>query len=181
VKQKYKLYAALHEDIAEGFVWLEEKQPRARCIVKITNRKNGRSVFCEALQIERNFETLYNKGKTNPKYKIEVANAKQDDSSVSPMVISHWYRAKLSPDEPLKTQCEYCLEIKAFHRLPYRWWGMLRACMHHPQVVVRVGVWLGLISLILGVVSLFVAFDGVHFLCSQWGRFCWWVRHFCTT
>ena len=34
--RKYKLHAALREDMAEGFVWLEENQPAARCIVKIT-------------------------------------------------------------------------------------------------------------------------------------------------
>ena len=60
--RKYKLYAALHEDMAEGFVWLEEKQPTARCIVKITYSQNrpSRSVFCEALQIEPNFLRRYN-------------------------------------------------------------------------------------------------------------------------
>jgi hypothetical protein len=99
------------------------------CIVKITYRKNGRSVFCEALQIERNFEKRYDRDKTTDKYKI--TEHKKDDSSASPMVMSHWYRAKLSPNEPLKTQCEYCLEIKAFHFLHNRWWGMLKTCTDH--------------------------------------------------
>ena len=78
------------------------------------------------------------------------------------MVMNHWYRARLSPKEPLKTQGEYFLEIKAFDRLYNRWFGRLRACTGHPQVLVRVGVWLGIISvgvslfsLIISVLSLF--------------------------
>ena len=170
--QNYKLYAALHEDIAEGFVWFEEKQSSARCIVKITYSQNGRrrSVFCEALQIERNFLRRYNKDKV-PKFTIEI---NKGGSFASPMVMSHWYRARLSPKEPLTTQVEYCFEIVAFDRLYNRWYGKLRACMHHPQVVVRVGVWLGVISVILGVLSLFL---GV-----EWARFWLWIRQvFCTT
>ena len=179
---RYKLYAALHEDIAEGFVWFEEKQPGARCIVKITYRKNGRrrSVFCEALRIERNFKKRYNKDKTNPKFKIPE-HREEGDGSSSPMVMNHWYRAQLSPKDPLETQQEYCFEIEPCDRWYNRCYGKLRACMHHPQVVVRVGVWLGVISVLLGVVSLFLGFDGVRCLFSQWGRFLWWVRHSRTT
>jgi hypothetical protein len=55
--KSYKLYAALHEDIAEGFVWLKYESLPARSIVKIAYSNNGRrrSVFCEALQFEKNF------------------------------------------------------------------------------------------------------------------------------
>lgn len=157
--RKYKLYAALHADIAEGSVWLEEKQPAARCIVRITYSKNGhrRSVFCEALQIEKNFLNLYNREPS--RFKIETKeHEKEGENGASPMVMNHWYRARLSPKEPLKTQEEHCLEITPFDRLlsyHNRWYGKLRACMGHPQAVVRVAVWLALLSVVLGGLSFF--------------------------
>jgi hypothetical protein len=67
--------------------------------------------------------------------------------------MSHWYRSKLgTPKEPLKTQTEHPLNIKAFDR----WYefGTLRACWGHPQVIVRVAVKLAALSVLLGIVSL---------------------------
>ena len=81
-----KIYAALHEDIAEGFVWLKQEGLTARCIVKIINKDNKRRVYCEALQFEKNFLNLYNR---NGRKKIEVA-----DQTTS-IVMNHWYRSRL--------------------------------------------------------------------------------------
>ena len=150
----YKLYAALHENIAEGFVWFKCDGLPARCIVKITYNDNGcrRSIFCEALKFERNFLRLYNRRHCNqqPQYRIEGY-----ESIASSMVMSYWYRARLGPGgKPLETQATYTFEIEPFDRWCNRWWGKLRACTGHPQVVVRVGVWLGIISVWLGALGL---------------------------
>jgi hypothetical protein len=55
------------------------------------------------------------------------------------MVMSSWYRFRLGG---LQTQREYALNIEACDRWPHTWYGKIRACTGHPQVVVRVGVWL---------------------------------------
>ncbi|HEY1205180.1 MAG: hypothetical protein ABSH46_18680 [Bryobacteraceae bacterium] len=147
--KQYKLYAALHEDIAQGFVWLKYPDLPARCIVKLTYNSNGhrRAVFCEALQFDKNFLRRYNEQLR--------CTIKDDESSLaSSMVINHWYRARLGrPGAPLETKREYPLEVKAYDRWYNTWYGKLRACMGHPQIVVRVAVCMALLSAALGSLS----------------------------
>jgi len=146
VTKSYKLYAALHEDIAEGFVWLKQAGLPARSVVKIvrSGSDKSQSVFCEALQLEKNFLTRYN---NEHRCKISA----DDGSSV--LVISHWYRTKLGkPGVPLETKNDYQLEITSANSLR----GRICACMQHPQLAVRVATRLGLIGFVLGVLSLFL-------------------------
>ena len=56
------------------------------------------------------------------------------------------YRPRLGA---LQTQREYALEVTEAES----WYGKIRACVHHPQIVVRVAVWLGLISVALGAIG----------------------------
>lgn len=127
-----KIFAALENDVGQGYVWLKKAGLPPRCIVKITNPIAKRSVFCEALQFETNFLKKYNQ---SPRFSISSL-----DSSI---VMSGWYRARLGG---LETQKDYPLEITTGHTS----WGKLRACLHHPQIVVRVAAWLGLLSVALG-------------------------------
>lgn len=130
-----KIYASLADDISEGFVWLERTEFPSRCIVKIANRENGRSAYCEALQIDDNYLRNYNQA---PRITI--------DTPKSSVVINSWYRARLGD---IGTSREYDLEIATANW----WWGKLRACMQHPQIVVRVAAWLGLIGVVLGILG----------------------------
>jgi hypothetical protein len=130
-----KIYACLDDDISEGFVWLKRSGLASRSVVKITNPEGGRSVFCEALQLEDNFLGEYNQ---SPRLKIE--------SPESSIIMSAWYRARLGN---LETQRDYNLEIRAANG----WWGKLRSCIQHPQIIIRVAVWLGVVSVGLGVVG----------------------------
>ena len=57
--------------------------------------------------------------------------------------MSTWYRVRLGG---LETQREYALDIVEANS----WCGKIRACVHHPQIVVRVAVWLGIVSVALG-------------------------------
>jgi hypothetical protein len=52
------LFAALHEDSQQGWVWLQDSSFPARSIIKITNQLNKKAVYCEALQFENNFLTI---------------------------------------------------------------------------------------------------------------------------
>ena len=131
-----KIYASSMDDLAEGIVWLQRSGLPPRCVVKITNGEAGASVFCEALQIEKNFLDTYNQ---SPRFRI--------DEPESAIVMSAWFRARLGG---LETQKSYLLTIDPANNAS----GKLRACFHHPQVVVRVAAWLGVISVGLGVVGL---------------------------
>jgi hypothetical protein len=141
-----KLFAALREDTQQGWVWLQDASLPARSVVKITNPENGKTVYCEALQIENNFLSAYNQ---SPRISITEPEAS--------LVISGWYRAGLGD---LSTQADVPLKIKPSNC----WWGKFKACTDHPQIIVRVAVWLGAIGLILGIVGLVL---GVLSLCPR--------------
>lgn len=109
---------------------------------EIKNLANGKVVYCEALQIDKNFLSAYNQPP-----RINISN------SDSPLVINGWYRNKLGF---LTTQSEVLLEIKPSNC----WWGKFMACIF----VVRVATWLGAVGLFLGVVGLVL---GVLSLCPK--------------
>ena len=134
---KLKVYAALSEDINNGWVWLPQNVVAARNVVKIFYPTTGKTLFCEALSIGFNFKKRYNE---QAKYKIKDPN--------SAIIINEWYRHKLGI---LKTQEIENLEISPFDN----WWGKLRAALHHPQTAVRLATTLGIISVALGIVALF--------------------------
>ena len=141
-----KIYASLMNDLAEGIVWLQRADLPPRCVVKITHPEAGVIVFCEALQIEKNFLDTYNR---SPRFSI--------DEPRSAIVMSAWFRARLGG---LETQKSYPLKIEAANNR----YGKLRACFDHPQVVVRVAAWLGVISVALGAVGVLL---GVLSVCPK--------------
>jgi hypothetical protein len=128
----YRIYASLDDHIGEGFVWLQRSDLPSRCVVKITYPESKRSVFCEALQLEQNFLRRDNQ---EPRFTIT--------DPTSSIVMSTWYRVRLGG---LETQRDYPLDVVAADS----WCGKIRACVHHPQIVVRVAVWLGILSIVLG-------------------------------
>ena len=130
-----KLFAALREDAQQGWVWLRDPSLSPRSIIKITNTENGKSVYCEALQIDSNFLSSYNQ---SPRI-----NIKDPQSAI---VVGAWYRAALGG---LDTQQDVSLKVRPCNSM----WGRFMACAHHPQTVVRVAAWLGVISVALGVLG----------------------------
>ncbi len=130
------LFAALHEDAQNGWVWLKNSSFPLRSVVIIKNPK-GKSVYCEVLQIDNNFLKKYN---NSPR--TFISEQKQENA----LVINGWYRAKLGN---LQTKSDIQLDINPCNCS----WGRFRACTHHPQIIVRVAAWLGLISVVLGIVG----------------------------
>ncbi|MGB4058540.1 MAG: hypothetical protein WBK77_10720 [Alphaproteobacteria bacterium] len=141
---KYKIHAALRSEIDAGHVWIDEKsfeslfKTQARPIIKVTNKNNHKSFVCEALQIDKNFLDDYNK-----KPRITI------NENENVMVLSKWYRDKLDKLGGVKTKQEYCLEIVSFNCFC----GRISSCLLHPMVAVRVGTWLGIISVVLGAIG----------------------------
>jgi len=130
-----KLFAALREDAQQGWVWLQDSSLPPRSVVKISDPENGKSIYCEALQIDENFLLSYNQGR-----RIPISHPK------STLVINDWYRTKLGG---LSTQTDVVLAVKPCNS----WKGHTMACIHHPQIIVRVAAWLGIISVILGLIG----------------------------
>lgn len=130
-----KIFASLREDSQQGWVWFKNDTKSFRSVIKIKNLENGKSIYCEALQIESNFLHIYNQPP-----RITISDPKNS------IVMNGWYRDKLG----LKTQVDIPLNIKDMDNP----WGKFKACTDHPQIVVRLATWLGVLGLILGILGL---------------------------
>ena len=133
---KKTIYAALNEDVHQGWMWLQHASLPLRAIVKVTAIDTGRSVHCECLQIDENFLKRYNQ---EPRIPIH--------SPSDALVVGEWYRAALGI-VGTRSSAEISLRVC---KTPL---GQIVACIQHPQVVVRVAAWLGAIGLLLGLAGL---------------------------
>jgi hypothetical protein len=140
---KYTVFAATPEDINSGWVWLGSPTLPSRIVVRITNKKAGKSVYCEALQIDDNFLNIYNVSGRIPICKPDEA-----------LVANAWYRKRLGPVE---TQSAYELEVEFVDNFR----GRLRSCLQHPQTVIRLATWLGIMSVGLGILGVVLGLIGV--------------------
>ena len=141
--KKYTVFAALREDSHQGWVWLMKPGLPPRGVVKISNLENGKSIYCETLQLESNFVGIYN---NSNRYRI-----KDQDSTI---ILNAWYRAGLGIDS---TQCEIPLLIESFN---CSWLAKLKTCIGHPQLVVRVATVLGGVSVVLGLFGFAISIYG---------------------
>jgi len=138
-----QIFAALREDSQQGWVWLQDRNLPARSIVRIKNTVNRKVIYCEALQIDDNFLNVYNEP-----HRVKIKNPQGS------IVINGWYRASLGG---LSTQTQAALNIRPCNSL----WGKFMACTYHPQTVVRIAAWLGLVSVLLGLVGLIISLASV--------------------
>ncbi|MDP2506957.1 hypothetical protein [Oceanobacter sp. 3_MG-2023] len=130
----YKVYVSLKSDMNEGWVWITHPEVPSRSIIEITNN-NKQKVFCEALQIDHNYRKEYKTGRTYPLTENEAV-----------ITLNSWYRNKLG----ITATNEYCnLTIKPANHL----FGKFRATIGHPQIIIRLATWLGIISVALGFIS----------------------------
>jgi hypothetical protein len=123
----------------ESWVWLKDPQLPPRAVVRIKSQSTGKSVHCEALQIDENFIAEYN---NSPRSFIRDSN--------DVIVLSQWYRARLGGIQPGEDH-----DLEVIHVGSAM--GQLRACLGHPQQVVRLATWLGLLSVALGAVGVVLA------------------------
>jgi len=135
---KYMIYPSMYEDIDAGWVWISSRPCKNRCVVRITNVSNGCRTFCEALEIDQGFLNRYNQ---SPRCTIQ--------NSGKSLVISEWYRNRLD----VQKGTEADLEVVAPKGLVAGRVARLLCCLQHPQTVVQISTWLGIISFILGVVG----------------------------
>jgi hypothetical protein len=136
----YIIRAAVSDETNEGWVWMSG-QP-SRTVVKITDPKTRRTVFCEVREFDNNFINTYNHA---PRISI--------DTPRQTIVMSEWYRGalgfleKTGPDN--KTDCR---ELNV-QRTGIQAWGTLRAASHHPNLIARLSTRLGILGAWLGIVG----------------------------
>lgn len=160
MSESYKVFAALHEDINEGGVWLSEHDCKrldiqSRDIVKITftKRRFGclwkAPVYCQAHIIDDNFCKYYGR--------ITCRNIDLCKKA-HPIVINDWYRKKLGGLETfITTETEEGKpQIKPTCKCINPWYWF-RYGIGHPQAIVKLATWLSVISVGLGITSIFLA------------------------
>ena len=139
----YTIYVARWEDLSQGWVWIGGLSLPHRSVVKLSALKTGKSVYCEVLSIDDNFLVDYN----------ETRNTKPISNATNALVAAEWYRSRLG----IKQDTDEEIEVEEANCI----WGKVRACLHHPQIIVRLSVklalWsvaLGLLGVVLGAISL---------------------------
>ncbi len=151
---QYIIRAALREEMSNGWVWLDGFQ--SRTVIRIKNLKTGRSVICQARELDDNFIKHYNLSSNRH-------NINMDDSTI---VMSGWYRDALGI--PGTKEADNRTGRVTLTVCCYEWiWGQLRAACHHPDIVVRLGTRLGVLGAwlgLLGVALSLVQTDG----CFKW-------------
>lgn len=142
--RKIRVYKALFEERNGGFVWLRSGQLNARSVVRITNQCNGRSLYCDALIVDNNMISRYN---TASGKRRKISSNEDDDV----IVIGYWYRDKLGLDENAIRDLNFraCLRIERIDC----WLYNICACLHHPDLNVRIATILGLVGVALGIMG----------------------------
>ena len=139
------VFASLVEDVNSGWIRIPEGQINQRSVVKVKNLDTGKTVLCEALSIDRNFIKHYN----------EQISTFDIENPAESIVINEWYRIKLGIKQ---THSSHNFDISTKKRC----FGKTRASLQHPQIVVRVAIYLGIISVIIGFIGLML---GILSLC----------------
>lgn len=132
----FAIRPTLAVDTNEGCVWVSHYGGKSRQAVRLTALETGDVTYAELRLIDKNFVDYYN----------DEAYS-QIDLATPTMVVGQWYRNKLGF---LKIGSTAEIEIAEM-------WEPLAAymaCKHHPQTVVRVSTWLGVIGVALGVIAL---------------------------
>jgi len=136
---EYELHTAIWDDVESGAIWISPTPAStftSRTIVHVRNEDNHRSIRCEAKMVDEYYLKRFTE-----------QTGHTVDETAQHVFINAWYRKALgltTRQGPIK------LAIVADESLP----GKLRACLQHPQVVVRIATVLGLWSVALGIISL---------------------------
>lgn len=144
--KKFKVLAALKEDMNSPSIWVKDNDITTRTLAKVSNNQENKSVWVELQIIDDNFIKYYNSSS-------QRLNIKEENC----LVINLWYRNKLG----IRSKETFDLSINSnSSRLafPFR---QMQAALNHPDSAIRicadlaiVSVMLGIFGLLLGVISL---------------------------
>jgi hypothetical protein len=143
----YWIYAALHEETKEGWVWLPPNPALTSIYVDIRNPHNNKSVVSERRTADQNFREIYN---STP----GTTRLPESDKFI---VVNSWYRERLGIFD---TKIAMPLDIQ---NAP-GWLAGLRAFKAHPSPAIRVSFVLAVTSVVLGFLG---ALLGLVSLCKK--------------
>jgi hypothetical protein len=132
----YRIFAALHGEAKEGWVWMPLDPDLTTDLILIRNPRNGLSIVCERRTADENFRQAYNSTDG-------TISLPESDSFI---VMNGWYRQRLGL---LDTRVAVPINVEN----AMGWWMSYRSFRQHPSPAVRVSITLGAISLVLGVLG----------------------------
>ena len=132
----YHIFAALHEEAKDGWVWLSPATVLTADFVRIRNPRVNKLIVCEGRAVDRNFRNFYQSR--------EGTVALPDSGNF--VVMNAAFRAQLEI-----LQSELPLEIDGTTSIKDRY---LRALLHHPDAAIRLSATLALVSLAIGFLGL---------------------------
>lgn len=131
----FALFASLHEESRAGWVWVSPGDSPDSPFIRIRRHGTNKAVVCERRIADENFQRYYND---------RPYTHKLPDSGPF-LVISDRYRTALGVSKAREAELE--LSEAGF------WGRHLVAYHHHPDAAIRLGVRLGLLSVILGLLG----------------------------
>lgn len=141
-----KVFAAMYEELDSGHIWIpigtiDNYGSLSRRIAKVSFGE--KSIHCEVLELDPGYCKKYSEPGSG---RLLIA-----DETENIVVINDWYRRKLGIDQTYKdSMVEVALDI----RLSAACFSGLLACFDHPQVIVRIATWLGLLGATLGLIGI---------------------------
>jgi len=133
--KKFALFAALHDEARAGWVWISQGDSPEATFIRIRRPGAKGAVVCERRTADQNFRRYYNQRSYT--YKLP-------DSGPF-LVISDSYRTALGVSKVREVELE--VSEAGF------WARHLTAYNHHPDAAIRLGVRLGLLSVVLGLLG----------------------------
>lgn len=141
IKKIYKVFAALHDETSSGWIWMPPEDGFvSRDYITIKAITTGKKVNCICRIIDDNFIDSYNKSE-------RTENITDKNKSI---VISAYYRDMLGglekkkeyDFETIRTVCCAC---------------KIRTLLQHPDNIVKIAIWLAIISIGIGVLSIILS------------------------
>lgn len=137
--KKFKILAALKEDINSPSIWVKDNDIATRTLAKVSNIQESKSVWVELQIIDGNFLKHYNS--SSQRLNINDENC---------LVVNQWYRNKLG----IRSKEKFDLSIEPNSSpiaFPFR---QMQAALNHPDSSIRICADLAIVSVVLGVFGL---------------------------
>jgi len=151
IERCYTLLRSRRDELAEGWVWIRDRHVedlvrRRRPIAEVSHTSHGKvkRVYCEMVYADDNDLAALN---------ASFLARKPDRRAV---FMSSWYREKLGIEWNHPPNKCVLLTIDLRRARSFSW--QILACADHPQVVIRLATWLGLLGLGLGVIGVGLGF-----------------------
>jgi hypothetical protein len=152
----YAIRAAMASDQGSSVIYLfDASMPEevTRIYLRV-KPKNGRTVWCEGVINNKNYRKRYNVSGQGRRF---IPN-----DPTRGLIMGAWYRRLLSIKRDARDRLiDTELNIRTFEAnkwSPWCWVGAVRVSQQHPVSTNRIAMNLALLSTVLGVVSLIVAF-----------------------